>query len=211
MGIVSGLRDRLAETRHRAGQPEPADQDDAPLPRDDASLPQDTPATGESAEETTRQGALQAQLKLLQGEMELERLGNDKRTLILTNKRVVYLSREGNTSRAAVAFMHDIVSARMRRSRHNKLFPAAGIGLAVVALLWSLVSGLGNGFDSPTMAIVLIADMILVLGCLVLYQASAFAIIVFKTANDEIVFSLGREDNMYRFINRWLELKDAVS
>ena len=204
MGIVSGLRDRLAETRHRSGQPEPAEQDDAPLPHD-------TPAPVEPAEETTRQGALQAHLKLLQDEMELERLGNDKRTLILTNKRVVYLSREGNTSRAAVAFLHDIVSARMRRSRHNKLFPAAGIGLAVVALIWSLVSGLGNGFDSPTMAIVLIADMILVLGCLVLYQASAFAIIVFKTANDEIVFSLGREDNMYRFVNRWLELKDAAS
>jgi hypothetical protein len=203
MSIVAGLRDRLTETMQRAKRPEPAEEESA---QPDQGMPAETESPQKAASPT-----MQAHLKLLQGEQELERMGNDKRTLILTNKRIIYLSKQGQTSRAAVAFLKDIVSARMRRSRPNKLFPAAGIAIAVAALMWAMISGLGSGFNSPTMAIVLIADMILVLGCLILYLASACAIIVFKTANDEIAFSLGREDNMYRFINRWLELKDSES
>ncbi len=137
-------------------------------------------------------------------------MGDARRSLILTNKRIIYISRDRQTSRAAVAFLQDIVTARVKRSRPNKMFPVAGIVLAMAALGWSLFSGLGGDFNSPTTAVVLVGVMILVLGCLILYLSSASAIIVFKTANDVIAFSLGRDDNMYRFINRWLELKDRM-
>ena len=178
--------------------------------KEGAPPPEQIPAEMRDQPRAQAAGLGYSQVRLLEGEQEVERLGNEKRSLILTNKRIIYISRERQTSRAAVAFLQDIVTARVKRSRPNKMFPAAGIVLAMAALIWSLFSGLGGDFNSPTTAVVLIGDMILVLGCLILYLSSASAIIVFKTANDVIAFSLGRDDNMYRFINRWLELKDRM-
>jgi hypothetical protein len=184
---------------------------DGEKPAEKAAYPaEQIPAQVKAQPQVQAGGFAYSQVRLLDGEQEVERMGNEKRSLILTNKRIIYISRERHTSRAAVAFLQDIVTARVKRSRPNKMFPVAGILLAMVALIWSLFSGLGGDFNSPTTAVVLIGDMILVLGCLILYLSSASAIIVFKTANDVIAFSLGPEDNMYRFINRWLELKDRL-
>lgn len=180
------------------------------LTEEAAPPPEQIPAEEEDQPRARAAGLAHSQVRLLEGEQEVERLGDAKRSLILTNKRIIYISRERQTSRAAVAFLQDIVTARVKRSRPNKMFPVAGIVLAMAALIWSFFSGLGGDFNSPTTAVVLIGVMILVLGCLILYVSSASAIIVFKTANDVIAFSLGRDDNMYRFINRWLELKDRM-
>lgn len=191
-----------ARGREPTGAQEPA--------KEAAPPPEQIPAEVRDQPQAQAAGLAHSQVRLLEGEQEVERLGDAKRSLILTNKRIIYISRDRQTSRAAVAFLQDIVTARVKRSRPNKMFPVAGIVLAMAALGWSLFSGLGGDFNSPTTAVVLVGVMILVLGCLILYLSSASAIIVFKTANDVIAFSLGRDDNMYRFINRWLELKDRM-
>ncbi|MEE8470840.1 MAG: hypothetical protein V3S51_05870 [Dehalococcoidia bacterium] len=157
------------------------------------------------------QDLTRVQIKMLEGEEEAERLANARSSLILTNKRIICIYRDERTSKAAVAFLQDIVSARVKRTRPNKMTLIIGIVLAFAGLIWSLVSGLGNAFDSTTTAVILIADMVLVLACLTIYLTSSGAMIFFRTANDEISYQLGQGDSMYSFINRWLELKDSIS
>jgi hypothetical protein len=158
-----------------------------------------------------RQDLSHSQIRLLDGEEEAERLGNARSSLVLTNKRIIRIYRDETRSKATVAFLQDVVSARVERARPNKMTLMTGIALALAGLIWAIVSGLGSAFDSLTTAVILVADLVLVLACLALYVSSGGAAIVFKTANDEISYHFGRGDHLYRFINRWLEFKDSVS
>ena len=197
------MKVELSKMKRAAKEKEPAEA--AALSEEETHL------EAQSQEKMHSQQVSSGHVKLLDGEQEVARLGNEKQSLILTNRRIIHLSKDAHTSRVAVVFLQDVVAARMKRSRPNKLFPAAGILLALAGLIWSLCSGFSSGFNNPTAAVILIGDMILVLVCLILYITSAGATIVFRTASDKIAFPLGREDNMYRFINHWLKLKDSAS
>lgn len=157
------------------------------------------------------QGLMHLQVKLLEGEEEAERLGNERNSLILTNKRIIHFYRDGLTSKAAVAFLQDIDTARVRRARPNKIYLAIAVVLALAAFVWCLSTGFGGSLGAASTAVILIADLVLILACLALYLSSSGAVVVFRTANDEIAFRLGAGDSFYRFINRWLELKDSAS
>ena len=160
------------------------------------------------ARDDERQAA--GHLKLLEGEQAAERIGGQQHGLILTNKRLIHYYRDGSTSRVTVAFLHDIVTARVKRDRRNTVYLAVGILLAMAAFIWS-VGGFGSGMDSVSTAVLLVADMVLVIACLTLYLTSSGTVVVFRTPNDEISYRLGAGESMYRFINRWLELKDGTT
>ena len=151
------------------------------------------------------------QIRVLPGEQVAERVGSQREGLILTNKRLIHYYKDSSTSRATVAFLPDIVSVRVRRARPNKVYLGVGIGLAFIAFIWSIVTGFGNAFNGLTSSVILISVLVLVLASLALYLTTSGTTVMFRTINDQIAFRLGAGDSMYRFINRWLELKDSLS
>ncbi len=157
------------------------------------------------------QSAQSYQIRVLPGEQVAERIGTEREGLILTNKRIIHYYRDGNTSRATVAFLPDIVTVRVRRARPNRVYLATGVILSLVAFIWSIVAGFGNAFSGTTSSVILITILLLITACLALYLTASGTAVVFRTFNDQIAFRLGAGDSMYRFINKWLELKDGVT
>ena len=153
---------------------------------------------------------VRSQIKLLEGEEVAERMGDADNLLFLTNKRVIHLTKHNNDSVATVAFIKDIVSARVQRSARNRGYITAGVLLAIAGFVWIIAGGFGLNLNGSTTALILITDLILVLSCIALFITSGGTNIILKTANSEIYFPLGAGDHMYQFINRWLELKDKI-
>lgn len=151
-----------------------------------------------------------SQVKLLEGEEVAERLGGRNHSLFLTNKRIIHMYQDKHTSVVSVAFVKDIVSARVERSRRRNMYLNIGIVCAIIGFIWVLTKGFGLDLNPVETSVILMANFVIVFACLVLFLTSNNTHIILKTANDIIIFPLGASDNMYNFVNRWLELKDKV-
>jgi hypothetical protein len=150
-------------------------------------------------------------IELLEGEAEIDKLGDERRGLLLTNKRVIRSSREGRTNTTTIAFVQDIVTAGIAHTGRNRMLLFFGILLALAGLGWYIGSGdsVGELARNIGLAVGLVLGVVLV----VRYLLSGGAQIVIRTATGGILFHLSHRASAraYTFINRLSILKDSVT
>jgi hypothetical protein len=92
-------------------------------------------------------------IELLEGEAEIDKLGDERYGLLLTNKRMIRSSREGRTNTTTIAFLQDIVTAGVAHTGRNRALLFFGILLRVSD---TMPSGLAQ---SPTITQAIAGDV----------------------------------------------------
>ena len=152
-----------------------------------------------------------ARIELLEGEIEIDKLGDERYGLLLTNKRVIRTSREGRTNTATVAFLQDIVTAGVAHTGRNKALLFFGIVLALAGIGWyfgsdDLVGGMARNMG-------LAAGLVLGAVLVVRYLLSGITEVFLRTATGGILFRFSHKGSVraHAFVNRLSMFKDKVT
>ena len=150
-------------------------------------------------------------IELLEGEAEIDKLGDERYGLLLTNKRVIKSSREGRTNTTTIAFLQDIVTAGVAHTGRNRVLLVFGILLALAGVGWYFGSDDSVGGLARNMG--LAAGLVLGVVLVVRYLLSGITEVVLKTAAGGIPFRLSHRGSAraHTFINRLSMLKDSVT
>ena len=149
-------------------------------------------------------------INLLQGEQEVKKLGKETYNLRLTNKRVIEFYREARTSYAMIAFLRDIVTAKVDHTGRNGLILFLSIISALGGIGWYVYSDIERSYNDSSAAGILTGGLVFGIVLFVVYWFSSNAVIIIKTANDELVYKLDRlsSSKAFQFINKLSEMKE---
>ena len=150
-------------------------------------------------------------IELLEGEVEIDKLGDEIRGLLLTNKRVIKSSRVGRTNTITIAFLQDIVTAGVAHTGRNRVLLVFGIMLALAGIGWYF--GSDGSVGGLARNIGLTAGLVLGVVLVVRYLLSGITEVVLKTATGGILFRLNHKGSAraHTFVNRLSMFKDMVT